>query len=376
MMTGNSLQVATAAIVGFALAEDKSLATLPLAMQFFATMIFTMPAARIMKSCSRRFGFHIGISSGVSGAVLAGTSILLGNFVLFCVATFLIGVFNAFGTYYRFAAAELVSESYRAKAISYVMLAGVVAAIIGPNLSRLGKSWFANAPFAGSYLALAGVYFLSFLLIAKIHFNELDEQQQHRQGRSLWELLRQTRLKVAIIIAMLGYAVMSLTMTATPLAMKHNHHDFSHTALVIQWHVVAMFAPSFFTGKLISRFGLKKVLLTGVLLELLCIVINLNGTTLIHFWFALFLLGVGWNFLFVGASTLLTETYRPEERSRVQGFNDFIVFAVVTLSSLSAGALQHYYGWQKVNLLAIPMILVILTSIIRLFLYDQKTSGK
>jgi MFS family permease len=165
---------------------------------------------------------------------------------------------------------------------------------------------------------------------------------------------------------------MPLVMTATPLSMKHNHFDFSDTSFVIQWHVLAMFAPSFFTGNLIKRFGVKKILLCGAMFELLCIVINLSGTTFWHYWVALFMLGIGWNFLFVGASVLITETYRPEERSKIQGLNDFTVFTILTIVSLSAGALQHQFGWQMVNFAVIPMVSTIIISIIWLFLYERK----
>lgn len=372
MMTGNSFQVTTAAIVGYALAADKSLSTLPMAIQFFAIMLFTIPAATIMQKTSRRVGFNCGITLGVTGGLLAIYAIIHSQFWLFCVATFCIGMFNAFGTYYRFAAAETVTENNKAKAISYVMLAGIIAALVGPNLANLGKDWIAGSQFAGSYAGLTIIFLLSYVFLYKTQFNELKEEQSHSEGRTVATLLKQGRLKVAIISGALGYAIMSLVMTATPLAMKYHQFDFTDTSFVIQWHVLAMFAPSFFTGNLIKRFGIKRILLAGAIFELLCVFINLNGTTFWHYWLALFCLGLGWNFLFVGSSVLITDTYRPEERSKVQGLNDFSVFSLVTISSLSAGALQQSLGWQMVNYSVIPLVSIIILSIIWLFFNEKK----
>jgi MFS family permease len=372
MMSGNSLQVTTAAIVGFSLAADKSLATLPLAAQFFAVMLLTIPASLIMKKFSRRVGFNLGVTLGVTGGSLAVFAIMQKDFWLFCMATFLIGSFNAFGTYYRFAAAETVDVDNQAKAISWVMVGGIFAALIGPNLANVGKDWVIGNQFAGSYAGLTALYIVSYIFIYKTQYNELKEEQLGQASRSLGVLFSQVKLKVALITGAIGYAVMTLVMTATPLSMKHNHLNFSDTSFVIQWHVLAMFAPSFFTGNLIKRFGVKKILLCGAMFELLCIMINLSGTTFWHYWVALFMLGIGWNFLFVGASVLITETYRPEERSKIQGLNDFTVFTILTIVSLSAGALQHQFGWQMVNFAVIPMVSTIIISIIWLFLYERK----
>ncbi|HEV57846.1 MAG TPA: MFS transporter [Phycisphaerales bacterium] len=364
MMTGNSLIVATSSLVGFLLAEDKSLATIPLALQFLATMLSSIPASFIMQRIGRRNGFVLGLLLGGLGAATAVAAILGQDFWLFCVATLLVGMFNGFGIYYRFAAADVASETYKARAISYVMAGGVVAAFIGPNLANWTNGIMGTPEFAGSYAALLGIYALSLIALFFLDIPRPGAQVIHAHGRPLRAIASQPAFVVAVLAGMLGYGIMVLVMTATPLAMKGHAHSFSDTAFVIQWHVFGMFAPSFFTGALIQRFGVLNVLLWGALLNLACVGINFLGTDVWHFWLALFLLGVGWNFLFVGATSLLTETYTEVEKAKTQALNDFIVFTTVTVASLSAGWLQHHYGWQAVNAGVLPSILVILMAVL------------
>lgn len=363
MMTGNALIVATASLVGYLLAEDKSLATIPLAIQFCATMLTTIPASLLMKRVGRRPGFLVGVTIGTAGAALAVIAILHQSFWVFCGATLLVGMFNGFGIYYRFAAVDVADEQYKPRAISYVMAGGVVAAFTGPNLANWTDGLFGLPQFAGSYAALFGVYALSFGALMLLRMPAPAARTIRAAGRPLPELLRQPAFVVAVLAGMLGYGIMVLVMTATPLAMQGHAHGFSDTAFVIQWHVFGMFAPSFFTGALIQRFGVLNILITGALLTLACVGINLLGTDLWHFWAALLLLGMGWNFLFVGATDLLTETYAESEKAKAQAFNDFMVFSMVTVASLSAGMLHHNLGWQAVNAGVLPAILAVLLAV-------------
>lgn len=363
MNSGNVLLVATSSLVGYHLAENKALATLPLGLQFLGTMLTTIPASMLMKHVGRRAGFIVGTLLGLAGAALAAWAIVHGSFFQFCVGAALFGVFNGFGTYYRFAAADVATEDYRPTAISYVMAGGVIAAVVGPNLANW-TSGLLTAQFAGSFLALAGLYVASLAVLLFIDIPRPSAHEAHDAGRPLRAIATQDKFVVAALGAAVGYGVMSLVMTATPLAMHAHAHAFDDTAFVIEWHVLGMFAPSFVTGHLIRRFGVLNIMLTGALLNVLCVVVNLVGTELTHFWAALVLLGVGWNFLFVGGTTLLTETYQIEEKAKTQALNDFLVFTLVTVSSLSAGALHHALGWRAVNLGVLLPIAIILVALL------------
>lgn len=380
MMSGTSMLVTTAALVGALLAEDKSLATLPLAAQFIATMFASIPAALLMGKIGRQSGFLLATLFGMAGSALATLAILWHDFWLFNVAALLIGIFNAFGNYYRFTAADAVDEAHKSRAISLVLAGGVAAAFIGPNMANLTRDWIGAAPFAGSYAALISLYVLSLLVLIFLrlppHGDHALHDTRHR-GRPLRAIMSQPRFIVALLSGMFGYGVMSLVMTATPLAMYHHAHPFNDTSLVIQWHILGMFVPSFFTGHLIRRFGVLNIILTGTLFGVVCVLINLNGDTLWHFWTALVLLGISWNFMFIGATTLLTETYTQEEKTKAQAVNDFSVFTTVTIASLSAGVLQHHYGWQTVNLGVLPLLLIILLANLWLRIKENRIqSGK
>jgi MFS family permease len=355
-MTGGSLLIATSALVGYRLAPDKALATLPLAMQMLAGMLTSIPASLLMQRIGRRAGFLLGSVIGITGAGIAAYAIVTGNFVLFALGAALSGMFAGFGNYYRFAAVDVATSDYRSTAISYVMAGGVVAAFIGPNLANWTSAWLL-VPFAGSYLALAGILVLSFFTQLFLNIPRMP-RETHGGGRALVAIARQPVFIVAAIGGMFGYGIMALVMTATPLAMHANHYAFGDTAFVIEWHVLGMFAPSFFSGHLIRRFGVLQVMLVGGALSAVCVGINLTGSSLAHFWLALFLLGVGWNFLFIGATTLLTEAYEPEEKAKTQALNDFLVFGTVAVAVLSSGSLQHHLGWRAVNYGVMPLIAV------------------
>lgn len=358
-MTGNSLVLSTSALVGVALAANPALATLPVALQFIATMTSTIPASLLMGRVGRRIGFLLGAVLGMSGGVLASAALLTGRFWLFCVAAVMVGAFNAFANYYRFAAVDAVGHEAAGRAVSLVLLGGVLAAFAGPNVATITRTWVSSAEFAGSYLFLIGVYVAAFVVLSFVRVAKVEKDPSAEPARSLRAIVVQPALVAAVISGMMGYAVMSLVMTATPLAMKADAHVFSSTAFVIQWHIVGMFAPSFVTGRLIERFGLMRIMWVGAGLEAACVFVNLTGTGMVRYWTALVLLGIGWNFLFIGATTLLTRAHTETEKSKTQGLNDFLVFTAVAAASLSAGGLQHTFGWVGVNVGAIPLIAII-----------------
>ncbi len=349
-MTGVSVLIVTSALVGQALAEDKALATLPFSLQFVGTMVASVPASMIMQRMGRRFGFTLGALIGVVAGAVMTLSIYLGDFWLFALGNALVGVANGVAQLYRFAAAEAADDAFRSKAISLVMGGGVVAAVVGPELAEWSRELLNPYVYAGCFVVVMVLNALSLLQLQWLRIPPLTKEQRSERGRNLLEIVRQPTYLVALFGAMAAFSVMIMVMTATPIAMVAHHHDFSDAAFVIQWHALGMFAPSFITGWLISRLGVLNVMLMGVLLFAGCIVANLLGTEILNFWLANVLLGVGWNFLFIGASALLTETYRPSERAKAQSFNDFTVFGVVAVASLGAGMLQELVGWAAVNL--------------------------
>jgi MFS family permease len=358
LITGTSLLLASCALVGMTLTSTRALATLPLALLFLAQMATTIPASLYMQRLGRRPGFMTSSVFGMAGAAAATAGVIRADFSIFCLGTLLIGVFNGFGQYYRFAAAETAPQEYRSRAISYVLAGGLVAAFAGPNLAKWSRQLL-PAEFAGSYAILTGIYLLAFGVAFCLRMPESGAVTRETGGRPLGKIARQPAYFVAVASAMVGYGVMNFIMIATPLAMHHHAHPFADTAFVIQWHVFGMFVPSFFTGQLIRKFGTANIMLAGVLLLGLCVAINFTGTTVVHFWSALIFLGLGWNFLFVGATTQLTETYRPNEKARAQALNDFIVFGTVAVTSLSSGAVQNILGWQTINMAVIPFLIVV-----------------
>ncbi len=368
MMTANVLLITTSALVGQRLATiqglSESLATLPLMIQFLATMLTTIPASLLMKRVGRRAGFLLGSGAGLAGGVLAAYAIMQGSFALFALATVLFGINNGFGTYYRFAAADSATLDYRANAISYVMAGGVIAALLGTDLANWTRGLLDGAPFAGSYFVLIGLYTMSLVALVFIRIPRPDVWTRTHSGRPLRVIVAQKTFIVAVAAGMVGYGVMSLIMTATPLAMSAHAHNFSSTAFVIEWHALGMFAPSFFTGHLIRRLGVANVMLAGALLNALTVAINLAGTSDTHFWLALFLLGVGWNFLYVGGTTLLTEAHDEQEKAKVQALNDFLIYTAAAGAIFMAGVLQYEFGWRAVNLGVLPLIGAILIMVL------------
>ena len=371
---GAVLVIVVSALVGQELAENKALATVPFGLQFVMTMVSTVPASLLMGRIGRRAGFTIGQIIGILGACTAAAAIYLGDFVLFAAGSGILGIHNAFWQYYRFAAADTADEDFRPKAISYVMAGGLVAAFLGPEIAKLSRDVVVSATFAGSYLALAGMCLVNIALLRMIRIPRPTTLLS--AGRPLRTIVQNPVFLVAAAAAMIGYASMNLLMTATPLAMHAAHFDFTETAFVIQWHVVGMYAPSFVTGHLIRRYSAPRVILVGTLIMIAAVSVNLADQTLMHYWFGLVLIGMGWNFMFVGGTALLTECHRPEERARVQALNDFLVFGTVSAASFTSGALQHAHGWMVVNLGVVMPILAVFSAATWLLIHRRRVAQK
>jgi len=354
-MTSQIVLITLSGLVGQMLATDKSLATLPISTVVVATAMTTVPASLLMKRVGRRLGFMLGGLIGLTGVALSVYAIWTQAFWLFVAATFIIGINGGFAQYLRFAAADVASADFRSKAISLVTSGGIAAAVLGPFLVRHTNDVM-PIPFMGSYMALFAVGLLGLTLISFLSIPKPTDDERRSSGRPLPHITRAPAFIVAAMAGTIGYAVMSLIMTATPIAMAGCGFGVSDSALVIQWHVMAMFVPSLFTGSLIHRVGVLKVIFTGLLLLFGCVGLAVNGVDIFHFSAALFALGLGWNFTFVGASTLLTETYQPSERAKVQATNDFLVFGTVAAASLSSGVLLNTYDWNTVNLFALPFL--------------------
>ncbi len=372
LFTNNTILISINGLAGYALADDKSLATLPVTAYVIGAALTTMPVSQLMRRVGRVNGFSIGTLIGILGALICGFAVFSHSFWTLCAGTLVMGIYNASGQYYRFAAADVASADFKSKAISLVMAGGLVGGILGPQTSKLTKDVL-PAEFLGSYLALIGFCILALTLQRMMDIPRLTAAEQKDQGRPLSEIARQPAFIVAVLSGMIGYGVMNLLMTATPLAMQSCAHPFSDAAFVIQWHVIAMFAPSFFTGALIKRFGVRTIMFTGVVLSLGCVAIALSGIEVMHFWIALMLIGVGWNFMYLGGTTLLTETHSPAEKAKVQGANDMAIFITMAISSASSGWLFSARGWEIMNYGAIPFLLV--TGLAILFLGTGRRSA-
>ena len=368
MLSVNSLMVTSAAIIGSYLATNKALATLPLALQFVAVMLTTIPASILMSRIGRKPGFLLATLIGLTGAACGVIGIYQGSFLLFCIGTIGTGIYTGFGNYFRFAATEVAPSDKKNTAISYVLAGGILAAVIGPNLANLSKDVFAIT-YLGTFISVIVLYGLNGINFLCMKLPQPAVRHFRQNTRPISRIARQPAFIVAVASAAIGYSVMVLLMTATPLEMTHQNHAFGEVAFVIQWHVLGMFVPSFFTGHLINRFGAQRIIISGASLMILCILLNFSGNSVWHFWAALLLLGVGWNFMFIGGTSLLTETYKPEESAKAQALNDFVVFSSAACASFSAGALLHLIGWQQVNYAVIPMIMLALG--LHLWLWTQ-----
>jgi MFS family permease len=358
-LTNNVTFIAINGLVGLALAPLGWMATLPVTGYVVGAALSAMPVSRLQARLGRKRSFQIGLLVAMVTAALCALAVSLHSFWLLVASTLVAGFYSANGALYRFAGPELVQPAFKERAISWVLAGGIAGAFIGPNLASASRGWLA-VPFAGAYLALVGVALLSLLALSFIRFApHVAAAPGASRGRPLRELLRQPAFGVAIVAAALGYGVMNLLMAATPIAMQQCQHPFESAALVLEWHVLGMFVPSFFTGHLIKRFGVLPVMLVGVLLNLVCVAVALSGVDLMEFLVALFALGVGWNFLYTGGTTLFTQCYRPEEKNRAQGVMDSCVFGTMAISSFSSGALVTTQGWRWLNLGSlVPIVLV------------------
>ncbi len=358
-MTGTSIVLTISALVGVTMAPDPAWATLPLGLQWITIVSSTYPLSLLMRRFGRRPVFIAGQMVGFCAAGIAAYAIFNQNFTLFCFGSAIIGVHNACWQYYRFAAADTASEEFRSKAISFVLAGGVAAAILGPELANWSYDLFEPVFFAGGYLVICCITVISSFLLLGIDIPRPTNASRKNQGRPLGVITRQPVFIVAVLASMLGYGLMNLSMTATPLAMKVCGFQLQDTKWVIQAHILGMYVPSFFTGHLIKRFGIFNILSLGAAFMIGAAIIALSGITMVHFSVALTILGLGWNFLFIGGTTLLTESYSSEEKEKVQGCNDLIVFGTVAGTAVFSGFMQHLYGWDAVSAsLILPSLLV------------------
>lgn len=352
--TVSVLVMTVGGLAGGLVSSDPRLATAPIAAMFLGTALGTMPASNWMARVGRRTGFLAGAGLGVMGGLIGAAGLYLGSLTILCLGTLLVGVYQGFAQFYRFAASEVANDAFRPRAISLVLAGGIVAALMGPLLGRLGGGLL-PAQYAGSFLLLAVVSVLAFAVLLGVKVPQ-PAASVVGEGRSLRAILAQPTYLVALFGAATGYGVMILAMTATPLAMTHHHHALEDAATVIQLHVLGMFLPSFFTGSLIARFGVLKVMLAGVALLSVHVLTTLTGHGFSNFATALVFLGVGWNFLYVGGTALLTTTYTPAERGRAQAFNDMMIFVTGLAASLGAGLMLRALGWQSLNLVLLPWL--------------------
>lgn len=347
-LTNNVTFIAINGLVGLSLAPLGWMATLPVMGYVVGGALSTGLVARTQHRFGRKLSFQMGLLVALASSLLCAYAAVSRNFWLLCTATVVAGYYNANANLYRFAAAELTTLAWREKAVSLVMAGGLIGAVLGPNLAAQTRT-LTSVPFAGAYLALAGVALLAMLVLAFINFPPPPVKKSSASGRPLGEIMRQPTFIVAAAAGAMSFGVMNLLMAATPLAMQQCSLPFSDVALVLEWHVIGMFAPGFFTGHLIKRFGTLTIMGVGVALNALCILVALSGVDLQQFLIALFLLGVGWNFLFTGSTTLSLQTYSPEEKDRAQGALNFFVFATLAVSSLASGVLVTTRGWQLLN---------------------------
>jgi MFS family permease len=370
LFTNNATLIAINGLAGLALAPYAALATLPVTCWVLGGALGTMPASLHMKRVGRKRGLTWGTLWGVVGALLAASAIWMQSFWLLCFSTLVWGVYNAYGQYYRFAAADVSSQEFRATAISLVLAGGLVGGLLGPALSRWTVD-LAGPRFMGAYLALIAFALATMVLLRFIRIPDPTASERTATGRPLAEIAAQPKFIVAVLSGAVGYGVMNFLMVSTPIAMRACGHPYGDAAFVVSWHVVGMFAPSFITGGLIRRFGVLPVMLAGVLLNFAAIGIALSGISVAQFWWSMVVLGVGWNFLYIGGTTLLTETYRPEERAKAQGANDQAIFVIMVVSSLTSGATVTTAGWERVNLLAVPMVAVVAVALLWFMLHQR-----
>jgi predicted MFS family arabinose efflux permease len=349
--------VATAGIVGTMLAPDKSLATLPISIFVLGMWMGTLPIGALARRLGRRNALQIGTVCGVLTGLICCVAVLHGSFLLFNVGAVFSGLYASAHQSYRFAAADTASEAFRPKAISWVLFGGVVAGVVGAQLVIATQDLWPPYLFAATYIGQSALALISAGVLMFLNIPKPPTRTAAGDGRALAEIAKQPRFVVAVACGVAAYSMMNLVMTSAPLAMVMCNHSVTDATLGLQWHVLGMYAPSFVTGALISRFGLERITGAGLALIIVAAVIGIAGISLWHFWIGLALLGVGWNFAFIGATTMVTQCHRPNERNKVQAFNDFLVFGSMALGSFSSGALLVSFGWTTVNEVVFPVVL-------------------
>lgn len=370
----NTIMLATGAIVGAMLAPSKVLATVPVTVYVIGLWLGTLPVGALARRYGRRTAFQIGTLCGITTGLICCIAVLQGSFVLFNVGAIFSGFYAAAHQAYRFAAADTASEAFRPKAISYVLIGGIFAAIIGPQIVILTKDMWQPYLFAATYIAQAGVAAIAGLTLMLLKIPMPPVLSKSQSGRPISVIARQPKFIVAVACGIASYAMMNMVMTAAPLAMIECNHSVTDAALGLQWHVLGMYLPSFFTGTLIARYGVERVIAIGFALLIVSAAISIAGITLWHFWIGLVLLGMGWNFGFIGATALVTETHRPEERTRVQSFNDFLVFGSMAIGSFGSGKVLALFGWAAVNQIIFPVVLTAGAMLLWLALRERKAA--
>lgn len=354
----NTVIASTGGILGVILAPDKGLATLPITVMVVGMWLGTLPVGVLAKRVGRRFALQVSCAFGVLSGLISSAAAFQGSFWLFLVGCFCAGLYAAGHQSYRFAACDTASATFLPKAVSWVLAGGVLAGVMGPQLVIFTKDLWPPYLFAATYLGQAVVALLAAGVLTLVRIPRPVTESPPRSGRPLAEIARMPRFIVAVACGVVSFTMMNLVMTSAPVAMVGCGHSVTDATLGIQWHVLAMYGPSFITGALIVRFGLDRVILAGLLLIALSAVIGLTGLTVAHFWTALVLLGIGWNFAFIGATTMVTQCHRPEERNKVQAFNDFLIFGSMAIGSFSSGKLLATLGWSAVNEVVLPFVVI------------------
>ena len=360
-MAGAPIIITLGGVVGQTISPDPALVTLPFSVYSLGLALGTIVAAFTIRQTGRRSAYLLGASIGLASGLVATYGIVSASFLIFCLGTFITGSYNSFVQTYRFAAADSVAPTHRAKAISWIMIGGLCAAIIGPQLTIWARDAYPGVPFAGSFLAISILALIAMPVLASLRIREqTEEQTETANGRPLAEIVLTSRFLLAAGTGVVTYGLMSFVMTASPIAMVGCGHTVSQASLGIQWHVLGMFIPSFFTGHLISRFGKEWISACGLVLIAISAAIALIGLEIAHFWMSLVILGVGWNFGFIGATAMLADCYEPEERAKIQGLNDFLIFGTVAAASFFSGSLLNSAGWDVINWLVFPAIAIVL----------------
>ena len=357
LVTNNVMMISIGTLAADTLAGNKLLVTVPATAYIIGGGLATLPVSFLMKRYGRRAGFILGCVFGMVGATLASAAMAVQSFGLLCVASLVAGAYTGSGGFYRFAAAETVSADFRSKAISLVLAGGIVGGVFGPESSKFSKDLLEVA-FLGSFLSLIVLAFLAILILLRLDLPMPSHEERHGPARPLGSIMRQPVFIVAVLGSTTAYGVMNLLMAAAPLAMQMCAHPFNAAVLVIEWHIIAMFAPAFVTGWLIARFGVLQVMFAGVMLMFAAVAVAVSSISVTAFWTAMVLVGVAWCFLFVGGTTLLTECYKPAEKAKTQGIHDLLIYVTMGTTSVSSGAILYKHGWNTLNYSALPLLTV------------------